>query len=155
MRSPASITRCFAISPTIGKFKDLSAGRGSQEIAGSYVLGAWAENSLFFEPIGRKQGAVKVEPQCKDLPPAPGSACGSTVKDRHTIRPLIRLYAEELSKGSAAEEWKERVYEAIATMPPPGVTVKQLMAALKPRRRPFGGRLTCSWMRNASWTPAS
>ncbi len=36
------------------------SGRGSQEISGSFVLGAWGENSIFFEPIGRTQGSVRV-----------------------------------------------------------------------------------------------
>lgn len=47
------------------------AGRGSQELAGSNQLGAWGENSLFFAPIGKKAGQVKIEVQGKDLPPAP------------------------------------------------------------------------------------
>src|SRR5262249_45598369 len=53
------------------KSQTFRSGRGSQEISGSYVLGAWAENSLFFEPVGRKQGLVKVEVQTKDGPPQP------------------------------------------------------------------------------------
>src|SRR5262249_20801371 len=45
----------FRIVHHFRKVQGFRAGRGSQEIGGSFVLGAWAEASLFFEPIGRKQ----------------------------------------------------------------------------------------------------
>jgi RecA-family ATPase len=54
------------------KSQGLRSGRGSQEMAHSYQLGAWGENSLFFEPVGRRQGGpVKVEVQTKDGPGVP------------------------------------------------------------------------------------
>lgn len=53
------------------KSQGFRTGRGSQGIGGSFVLGAWGECSLFFEPIGRKQGAVRVEVQTKDGAPVP------------------------------------------------------------------------------------
>src|SRR4030095_13324755 len=53
------------------KQQGFRTGRGSQEIGGSFALGAGAENSLFFEPIGRKQGLVRVEVQSKDGAPVP------------------------------------------------------------------------------------
>jgi Bifunctional DNA primase/polymerase, N-terminal/AAA domain len=51
------------------KAQGFRVARGSQEMGGSFVLGAWGECSLFLEPIGRKQGAVRVEVQSKDAAP--------------------------------------------------------------------------------------
>src|SRR5262249_39908811 len=69
------LRRLYGIIPFVihhyRKTQGFRTGRGSQEIAGSQVLGAWGENSLFFEPIGRTPGAVKIEVQSKDLPPVP------------------------------------------------------------------------------------
>ncbi len=45
------------------------SGRGSQEIAGSNKLGAWGEDSLFFEPVTRAGGEVRVTVQRKDGEP--------------------------------------------------------------------------------------
>ena len=52
---------------------------------------------------------------------------------------LIRLYADELKKESAGEAMKEKIYDAIATMPPdeepvkegkPGISKARLATAL-------------------------
>jgi len=54
----------FRIVHHYRKVQGFRTGRGSQEIGGSFVLGAWAENSVYLEPIGRKQGAVRFSVQC-------------------------------------------------------------------------------------------
>ncbi len=46
-------------------------GRGSQELGGSFQLGAWAEQSVYLEPVGRKGGGVSFEVQSKDAAPVP------------------------------------------------------------------------------------
>ena len=117
------------------KQQGFRAGRGSQEIGGSFVLGAWGENSLFFEPIGRTQGAVRVEVQSKDGAPTPGF--------RLTIEPegpaynptLVRLVAEEDATGNEADEV---VFQAVATLPQqpavkdkPGVSVAAIATAIE------------------------
>src|SRR4029453_16257039 len=61
----------FLVVHHFRKSQGFRVGRGSQEIGGSYVLGAWGENSLFFEPVGRSGGGVKLEIQVKDMPPSP------------------------------------------------------------------------------------
>jgi hypothetical protein len=93
------------------------SGRGSQEIGGSFVLGAWAENSLFFEPIGRKQGAVKISVQCKDLPPSPDFTLRITFEGPAHDPVSVRLQVEEVAPAPAAAEVDELVYQAIATAP--------------------------------------
>lgn len=117
------------------------AGRGSQELAGSHQLSAWAENSLFFEPIGKKAGQVKLEIQGKDAPPS--SAFRLLIESDGPMEDpdAIRLRVEELKTTSPGEEWKERVYEALMTLSPDeslspkegraGISVKQLMDALR------------------------
>jgi hypothetical protein len=63
------------------------AGRGSQEIGGSFALGAWGVNRAFFEPVGRTQGTVRLRVQCKDAPPRPPSRSAWSRKAPATIRP--------------------------------------------------------------------
>lgn len=93
------------------------AGRGSQELSGSFVLGAWGENSLFFEPVGRKQGAVKVSVQCKDLPPAPDFGLRIEFEGPAHDPRLVRLVAEEINTKTDDSAAAEVVYQAIATGP--------------------------------------
>jgi hypothetical protein len=117
------------------KVQGFRAGRGSQEIGGSYVLGAWGENSLFFEPIGRKQGPVRVEVQSKDSAPVPGFRLRLEAEGPAHNPTSIRLVAEDDAGGS---ECDELVYQAVATLPKtepvtgsPGVPRKAIVEATK------------------------
>lgn len=119
------------------------AGRGSQEIGGSYVLGAWGESSLFFEPVGRKQGAVKVEVQTKDGPPQPAFLLKLESEGPSKAPMKVRLIAEEISTASAAETLKEQVFQAIATVNPVesicgkrGIPLKAIKEAVNRSDRP-------------------
>jgi 5S rRNA maturation endonuclease (ribonuclease M5) len=110
------------------------AGRGSQELGGSYVLGAWAENSLFFEPIGRKQGAVRVEAQTKDGAPIPPFRLVFESEGPRHAPTLVRLKAEDDRSG---EDVDDAVVHAVATLPKteaikgsPGVSVQAIALAL-------------------------
>jgi hypothetical protein len=125
------------------KSQGFRSGRGSQEIGGSYVLGAWAENSLFFEPIGRKQGAVRVEAQGKDGAPTLPFQMKIESEGPMYAPTLIRLLAEEISPESAGEKIKEAVFEAIAMLPKqesvdgePGVSLKAIREVVKKSDRP-------------------
>jgi len=110
-------------------------GRGSQEIGGSFVLGAWAENSLFFEPVGRKQGPARVEVQTKDAPPIPGFRLKIESEGPAYAPTLVRLVAEE---DVAPNSLDDVVWQAIGTLPKedavegePGVSLKAVVAHLK------------------------
>ena len=114
-------------------------GRGSREIAGSHVLGAWGENSLFFAPIGT--GLVKITVQSKDLPPSPPFRLVIESEGASEDPTMIHLRAEDWKTTSAAEASKERVYEALTTLSPDdlatlekgrrGISIRQLMKAVK------------------------
>lgn len=88
------------------------AGRGSQELAGSFQLGAWGENSLFFEPVG-KTGQVKVTVQRKD-----GAQTPAFVLRFETEGPLnnpthVRLHADAPSTAEAIEALQDRIIEVV------------------------------------------
>ncbi len=120
------------------KNQGFRTGRGSQEISGSFVLGAWGESSLFFEPIGRKQGAVRVEAQSKDAPPMPPfKLLVESEGPPHDPR-WIRLRAEDLTESSVRERNMETVLQALQTLPAteaiegkPGVPVDTLAKTVK------------------------
>lgn len=78
------------------------------------MLGAWGENSLFFEPIGRKQGAVRVDVQLKDAPPRPGFTLKIESEGPRHNPTLVRLIAEEIADVPDVDEV---IYQAIATLP--------------------------------------
>src|SRR5215831_7909632 len=111
--------------------------RGSQEISGSFVFGAWGENSLFFSPC---DGAARVTIQTKDgRPQDPFRLVIETEGDDVDPR-VIRLRAEAIGQCSAEEDLKKRVLECVATLAKadattgqPGVTLKAICAALKRR----------------------
>lgn len=113
--------------------------RGSQEIIGSFVLGAWAEVSLFFEPIGRQYGAAKAQVQTKDgMPPEPFKIVIES--EGPAERPtLVRLRVEELGKDQKTQEFKEKVYGLVGTLEPTvpknggesGVGISSLARALE------------------------
>ena len=112
------------------------AGRGSQEISGSFVLGAWAEQSLFFEPTSRKPGApVVVTVQSKDAAPVPGFTLRIESEGPAHTPTLYRLVAED---QKTADDADERVYQAVASLPAlpalagrPGVPIADIVTAVK------------------------
>jgi KaiC/GvpD/RAD55 family RecA-like ATPase len=104
-------------------------GRGSQEIAGSYVLGAWTEQSLFLEPKDRTGKIISLTLQSKDGPAEP-------------LRVVVVETAETLTVAfedlPTAAGMAERVWEALGTASPSephsglaGVSVKTLTVVLK------------------------
>lgn len=115
------------------KGQGFRTGRGSQEIGGSFVLGAWGENSLFFEPVGRKPNApVHVAVQTKDGAPVPGFILTITSEGPPFAPTLVRLAAETSKEATDANaEIDEAVYQAVATLP----TVKPA-GGLAPQGRP-------------------
>jgi hypothetical protein len=128
----------FRILHHYRKAQGFRAGRGSQELGGSFQLGAWAENSLFFEPIGRKHGAVKVEVQSKDAPPAPAFQLVFEAEGPVHDPDWVRLRADELTETSVRARNLDAVLQALGTLPPTpsldgaaGVAVKDLIATLK------------------------
>src|SRR5262249_42587147 len=125
----------FRIVHHFRKVQGFRAGRGSQEIGGSFVLGAWAEASLFFEPIGRKQGAVRVEVQTKDGTPAPPFRLRLGAEGPPHAPTLLRLHADEDRAGDDADEL---IYQAVGTLPKvdgiagkPGVLIAKIAEAVK------------------------
>src|SRR5215831_11481160 len=87
--------------------------RGSQEIRGSFVFGAWGENSLFFSP---GEGGTRVTIQTKDGPaPEPFQLVIDTEGDNANPQ-VIRLRAEAVN-DSSAEDLKKRVLDCVATLP--------------------------------------
>jgi AAA domain len=120
-------------------------GRGSQEIAGSHVLGAWGECSIFLEPIGRKAGAVRLTVQCKDWAPMdPFRLVIESTGPAET--PKTMTLRVEDDRGDDAED---RVLDAIATLPPvapltgsPGVPKAAIATLLKCSERTVQRALT-------------
>ncbi len=117
------------------KQQGFRTGRGSQEIGGSFVLGAWGENSLFFEPVGRKQGAVHVEVQTKDGAPVPGFTLKIESEGPSHAPTSVKLVAEDVVDPHASDEL---VFQAVATLPKqgtrkgdPGVSKQALIDHLK------------------------
>lgn len=118
-------------------------GRGSQEIGGSFQLGAWAENSLFFEPIGRKQGAVKVEVQTKDGPPVPAFTLRVEAEGPAHAPTRLVLQADDVTDQSAAEQLQDQILQVLGGLPTveplvgkPGVPLKAILDAVKKSDRP-------------------
>jgi hypothetical protein len=120
------------------KSQGLRMGRGSQEMGGSYVLAAWAEQSVFLEPIGRKGGGTRFDVQLKD------GAAPQTLRLRWESEgpqhePLwVRLHLDDMKADQApGEKYADQVLQLLATLPPEpslygqGVTVKVLAVALK------------------------
>jgi hypothetical protein len=111
--------------------------RGSQEIIGSFVLGAWAEVSLFFEPIGKQYGVAKAQVQTKDgMPPEPFKIVIES-EGPPECPTIIRLRVEDLGTDQKAQEFKEKVYGLVGTLDQteaardePGVSLTSLARAL-------------------------
>ncbi len=123
----------FRIIHHYRKAQGFRAGRGSQEISGSFVLGAWAENSLFFEPMARKEGAVKVEIQCKDGPPQPGFRLRIESEGPAHAPVAVRLIAEPLGDADSFDDVVCREIAKLETIPAikgkPGVPFDTLVKA--------------------------
>lgn len=113
-------------------------GRGSQEISGSYVLGAWPEMSLFFSPMGKQHGCAKAVMQSKDGVPLDPFKITIHTEEVDGVE-VIRLMAEDLSQGSEDHEsLKEQIVESLNTCEQTegkggksGVLLRTLMKALK------------------------
>lgn len=125
----------FRILHHYRKSQGFRSGRGSQEIGGSFVLGAWAESSLFFEPVGRKQGTCRIDVQVKDGPPIPSFTLGFYAEGPAHAPTLVRLTAEDQAEDVSADDI---LLQAVASGPktPPasgrsGVTVSALAVLLK------------------------
>ena len=117
------------------KSQGFRTGRGSQEIGGSFALGAWGECSLFFEPIGRRQGAVRVEVQTKDGAPVPAFRLTIHAEGPADAPDLLTLMAEDVTDDTSVDD---QLAQAVATLEKseavvgkPGVAVTALAAALK------------------------
>lgn len=118
------------------KNQGFRAGRGSQEIGGSFVLGAWAEQSLFFEPISRKQGDVRVSVQTKDGAPVPAFRLLIESEGPSHAPTLVRLIAK--TDEEAASDADDVIAQAVGTLPKSvavegqsGVSITTLVQTLK------------------------
>ncbi len=110
-------------------------GRGNQEISGSFVLGAWGESSLFFEPVGRTPGAIRVHGETKDGGALSAFRLRIEAEGLRHAPTVLRLLAEDDADPNDADEM---VYQAITTLPKaevvtgePGVHIQALADALK------------------------
>jgi hypothetical protein len=111
--------------------------KGSQELSGSFVFGAWAETSLFFEPIGKQSGVARLQVQTKDgLPPEPFKLVIES-EGPNEYPTVIRLRAQELAEDKK-QDLKDRVYELIGSLPKTpakvgraGVSIKTISEALQ------------------------
>jgi len=113
-------------------------GRGSQELGGSFVLSAWAEQSIFLEPIGRKGAGVTFDVQAKDAAAGPTLRLRLESEGPQHEPVCVRLYLEDHKPEQAAgERYADQVEALLSTLPAEpsphgaGVTVKALAAALK------------------------
>src|SRR5262245_2011813 len=120
------------------KSQGFRTGRGSQEIGGSYVLGAWSEASLFFEPVGRKPSPVRLQFQLKAAPPTADHILTIHAECPADNPTLVRLVVDPATPDHADADLVDLVYAAIATLPPepahtgsPGVSKKTLATHLK------------------------
>ena len=113
-------------------------GRGSQEMGGSFVLGAWTEQAVYLEPIGRKGGGTSFDVQQKD------GAAGSTLRlswesEGPAHDPVwVRLKLDDMKPNqAAAEALAEQVLQLIQTLPAEpspygaGVSIPTLVQTLK------------------------
>jgi putative DNA primase/helicase len=125
----------FRVLHHFRKVQGFRTGRGSQELGGSFVLGAWAEQSMFFEPIGRKRDQARVEVQTKDGTPIPAFRLTFETEGPRHAPTLVRLKAEDDPDRQDADDL---VFQAVATLDKtpalagkPGVSRATITAALK------------------------
>jgi len=118
------------------KGQGMRMGRGSQELGGSFVLGAWAEQSVFLEPVGRKGGGTSFDVQLKD------AAAPTTLRLRFEAEGpahephAIRLHLEDVKPDLApGEKHADQILQLLSTLPSEpgphgaGVTVGALSKA--------------------------
>jgi hypothetical protein len=117
------------------KAQGVRFSRGSQEMGGSFVLGAWGECSLFFEPVGRTQGAVRVAVQVKDGPPLPSFRLTLRADGPDHAPTRVTLSAEPEGEDASADDV---ILQALAAAPAadaitgrPGVPLATLVAVAK------------------------
>ena len=80
------------------------------------MLGAWGENSLFFSPIGKKAGAVRIDVQAKDFPP-PAPFRLVIESDGPLHDPVaLRLRAEPLTDATDHEQTRGTILQALRTL---------------------------------------
>jgi hypothetical protein len=113
-------------------------GRGSQEMGGSYVLAAWAEQSVFLEPIGRKGAGTSYDVQQKDGAGLPTLRLRWEVEGPAHEPTLVRLHLDDMKPHqAAAEALAEQVMVLLQTLPAEpspagaGVSIPSLVTALK------------------------
>jgi hypothetical protein len=113
-------------------------GRGSQEMGGSFVLGAWTEQAVYLEPIGRKGGGTSFDVQQKD------GAASSTLRlawesegPPHDPTWVRLVLAEMQPNQAAAEALAEQVLQLLQTLPAEysphgsGISIPTLVTTLK------------------------
>jgi hypothetical protein len=123
------------------KIQGFRAGRGSQELGGSYQLGAWAETSLFFEPLGRHRATIRIDRQSKDAADTVGFQLVFESEGPMHAPAVVRLRAEPLVDASRRGRSREAVLQALATLPSDpgqqggvGVSVAALVTATRVSR---------------------
>ncbi|ULA61621.1 MAG: hypothetical protein LZF60_340162 [Nitrospira sp.] len=93
------------------------SGRGSQELNGSFVLGAWAQTSLFLEPRGKKYGEAKLSVQTKLGPPPEPFKLVIESEGPSEAPKVYRLRVESLDKESKAGVAEDTIYNLLGTLP--------------------------------------
>ncbi len=98
-------------------------GRGSQELNGSFVLGAWSQTSLFLEPRGKKYGEAKLSIQTKLGPPPEAFKLVIESEGPPEAPAVYRLKADSLDKESKVEVSEDTIHSLLGSLPPePSVT---------------------------------
>lgn len=123
-------------------------GRGSQEMGGSFVLGAWTEQAVYLEPIGRKGGGTSFDVQQKD------GAASSTLRltwesegPAHDPAWVRLVLAEMKPDQKAVEALAELVLQCVQTLTHvpakegAGVPVGAIVEALKGTKGASPGRV--------------
>jgi Bifunctional DNA primase/polymerase, N-terminal/AAA domain/Primase C terminal 1 (PriCT-1) len=125
----------FRIVHHYRKSQGQRSGRGSQEMSGSFVLPAWGENSLFFEPMGRQEGIVRVSIQSKDSPAQPDFMLAIESEGPDHDPHWVRLMANETKMDTMTSQ---RVLDALGTLPreqaltgEPGVSLDAIVKETK------------------------
>jgi KaiC/GvpD/RAD55 family RecA-like ATPase len=103
-------------------------GRGSQEISGSYRLGAWAEQSLFLEPRDRTGRIITLTLQSKDADPLPNPLRFTVTETADQLE--VALVELATTEHDSAEKVLSALRSATPTEPKtgtPGVTIRTLV----------------------------
>src|SRR5262249_45983381 len=126
---------CCRVLAHFRRARGVRLSRGSQEIGGSYQLGAWGEASLFFEPVRRTHGAVRIDAQLKDGAAVPSFTLTFEANGPTLAPTSVRLIAEEVTDDTSQDD---AVLQALASAPTTaalvgtaGVSVVTLALTLK------------------------